>query len=48
MADQRAELEHRVSLLRPDSLDPDLLEEQARRLLNFGFANEAIILTPKP
>jgi len=47
VAAERAELENKVSLLRPESLDPDLLEEQARRLLNFGFPNEAIILTPK-
>ena len=29
LARQRFELEHRVSLLRPESLDPDMLEERA-------------------
>ena len=32
---ERAELEQRVSLLRPEHIDPDMLEEQARRQLNY-------------
>lgn len=40
---ERIELEHRVSLLRPDSLDPDMLEERARLMLNVGRADERII-----
>ncbi|MEX0923823.1 MAG: septum formation initiator family protein [Rhodovibrionaceae bacterium] len=39
----RAVLEHRVDLLSPDSLDPDLLEEQARTLLNYGHEDEKVI-----
>jgi cell division protein FtsB len=40
---ERAELEHRVDLLSPDSLDPDMLEERARSLLNYGHPNEKVI-----
>ena len=40
---ERATLEHRVTLLRPDSLDRDLLEEQARKMLNYGHADEIIV-----
>ena len=43
---QRQELEARVVRLRPASLDPDLLEERARVVLGFGFANEqAVVLS---
>ncbi len=41
---QRAAMEHRASLLRPESLDPDLLEERARAMLNMGREDELIIL----
>lgn len=44
---QREELEARVSLLRPDNLDPDLLEERAREVLNYGRENELIVITPQ-
>src|SRR6218665_4178796 len=44
--DQRQTLEHRVQGLRPDSLDPDLLEEEARRQLGFTKPDERVILTP--
>lgn len=43
LAAKRAELEHRVSLLRPESLDPDMLEERARLMVNMGRPNEKII-----
>lgn len=42
----RKELAHRVQLLHPESLDPDLLEEKSRELLNYSKPNEIIILTP--
>lgn len=42
----RHELAHRVQLLHPESLDPDLLEEKSRELLNYSKPNEIIILTP--
>lgn len=41
---QRAELEHRVELLRPDHLDPDMLEERAREVLNFAREDEVVVL----
>jgi len=43
---EREELQHRTELLRNDSLDPDLLEEKSRELLNYSKPNEIIILTP--
>lgn len=46
LAAERARLEHRVSLLRPDSLDPDLLEERARLLLNYAREGDIMILLP--
>ncbi len=45
---RRLELEKRVRLLRPDSLDPDMLEERARLMLNYGYANEVVILNREP
>lgn len=44
---QRKVLEHRVSLLHPDSLDRDMLDERARVMLNYGHADDVIIF-PKP
>ncbi len=44
---QRKELEHRVELLRPGSLDRDLLAERARSVLNFGHAKDVVVLTPE-
>jgi cell division protein FtsB len=41
---QRLELEHRVSLLHPDSLDPDMLNERARIMLNYGFQDDIVII----
>ena len=39
-------LEHRVSLLRPESLDRDMLEERARAMLGVVHKNDLIIPTP--
>lgn len=39
----REQLEHRVSLLRSKSLDPDLLEERARDVLGFAHPNDRVI-----
>jgi cell division protein FtsB len=41
--DARRRLEAKVALLRPEHLDPDLLDEMARRILDFGTANELIV-----
>ena len=41
---ERLALEKRVAMMRSESLDPDMLEEQTRALLNFARPNELIIL----
>jgi len=39
-------LANRVRLLHPDHLDLDMLDEQARRLLNLGGEDEVLLLMP--
>jgi len=41
---RQAELSARVALMRPESLDPDMLEEQARRTLNLARPGDVSIL----
>jgi cell division protein FtsB len=41
---ERQALERRVSLLRPEHLDRDLLDERARATLNYTAPNEIVIL----
>ena len=43
LSNERQELEHRVRLLRSESLDPDLLEERARAVLNYGLKEDRIL-----
>lgn len=43
---ERTKLEHRVALLRPDQLDPDMLEERARTMLDFVHPDEFVVMTP--
>lgn len=45
--DDRQALERRVKGLKPESLDPDLLDEEARRQLGFTKPEEKVILTPQ-
>jgi cell division protein FtsB len=40
---ERSVWERRVSLLRADSLDPDMLDERARALLDFADPNDLIL-----
>jgi|SRR5215208_3409977 len=40
----RRRLESKVALLRPEHIDPDLLDEVARRILDYGTANELIVV----
>ena len=47
LAGDRAHLERQVGLLRPDNLDPDLLEERARVLLNYGHEEEVEVVWPE-
>jgi cell division protein FtsB len=42
--DQRNAEQRRVSMLRPAHLDPDLLDEQARKALNLAGPNDLVIL----
>jgi cell division protein FtsB len=42
--DLRQRLEAKVALLRPEHIDPDLLDEVARRILDYGSANELIVV----
>ena len=43
---ERAALEHRVSHMQPDHVDPDLLDTQARKTLDVAAPNEIVIMTP--
>lgn len=43
---EREALERRVNLLRPESLDRDMIDERARTVLGFSHENDAIIITP--
>jgi cell division protein FtsB len=45
---EKETLERRVSLLRPGSLDPDMLGEQAWKILNFGPPGAVIIIDDEP
>ena len=42
----RMALDRRVALLRPNHLDRDMLDEQARRTLNLVAPDERVIFTP--
>lgn len=44
VAAARADVENHVSLLRGEHLDPDMLDERARLLLNMGREDEIIVL----
>jgi cell division protein FtsB len=44
---ERAHWEQRVSLLRADKLDPDLIDELARRDLGFAKLNDLVLLNPR-
>ncbi len=41
---KRVVLEHRVSLLRPESLDLDMVEERARVLLDLARPGDVVVL----
>lgn len=43
---EHQDLDHRIHLLRPESLDPDLLDEESRKALGYTKPNEITILTP--
>ncbi|TNE59108.1 MAG: septum formation initiator family protein [Alphaproteobacteria bacterium] len=43
LQDERAALEKKVELLRPDHLDPDMLDERSRAVLGLVGENEIVI-----
>lgn len=43
---EQQRLAQQVALLRPDNLDPDMLEERARVMLNYVHPDEIVILSP--
>lgn len=45
---ERQRLEARVALLREDTLDPDMLDERLRLMLNLVQPNDVVILFSKP
>jgi cell division protein FtsB len=45
---QRAALDLKVSNLRPEHIDPDLLDEQVRATLNLVAPNEIVIMQNAP
>ena len=47
LSERRERMDHRVSLLRPDNLDLDMLEERARAVLHLIREDEVVILAPK-
>jgi cell division protein FtsB len=44
LKDVRARLERDVALLRPESLDPDMLDERARAILNLAHPDDLVML----
>jgi cell division protein FtsB len=45
---ERAQWERRVALLRSDSIDPDMLDERARVLLDDVDPRDLVLITKKP
>ncbi|MEQ8736488.1 MAG: septum formation initiator family protein [Rhodospirillaceae bacterium] len=41
---ERVNIEHKIALLQPGSLDRDMLDEQTRRVLAFIQPNELLII----
>ena len=44
LAEEQARLDNRVRLLRPESLDPDMLDERARTILGVVAQDDVVIL----
>jgi cell division protein FtsB len=45
---ERVKWERRVALLRSESLDPDMLDERARALLDYVHPNDAVMMLARP
>jgi cell division protein FtsB len=48
LKEERTGWQRRVALLRSDSLDPDMLDERARAMLEFVHPRDLILLGPVP
>jgi cell division protein FtsB len=46
IAAERAALDHRVAHMRPDHVDPDLLESQVRATLDLAAPDDIVIMRP--
>ena len=46
LKDDRAALEARVDLMRPESLDPDMIDERARQALSLAHPRDIVIFLP--
>lgn len=44
LSKERAFLENKVAMLRPGSIDPDLLEERARVMLGYHHPDELVVI----
>jgi cell division protein FtsB len=44
LAGERQEIAHRVALLSPSSIDPDLLDERARLMLNVAEPDDRLVI----
>ncbi|HEY0566785.1 MAG TPA: septum formation initiator family protein, partial [Xanthobacteraceae bacterium] len=45
---ERAEWERRVALLKSDRLDPDMLDERARAMLNYVHPRDLVLILKRP
>ena len=45
--EERKGVEDRVRLLRPDSIDPDMIEELARKTLGFSREGDIVVELPR-
>ena len=45
LREERLELARKVQMLRPESIDPDLLEERARILLGYAKPDELVVIS---
>lgn len=48
LRNEHDQLAHKVRLLRPESLCPDLLEERAKAVLGYSHESEQVLLEIKP
>ena len=46
IGEQRAAMEHRVALMSPNGVDPDLLDERVRYDLGYVHPDDLVIFTP--